>query len=115
MDRDEYEPDEWERGADERARALRTVLETFLLDVLAKAQQRPHAVLADERVAWAEHYKQEIDAALPRFGLMLERARGATISAVASRLHAAEGADHEMIDQAVEYALSGPIVTRTGR
>lgn len=55
------EPDAWARGADERGRALRALVETFLLDVLAKAQGRPHAILADERAAWAEHYREEIE------------------------------------------------------
>ena len=40
---------------------------------------------------------------------ILGRARSTGIEAMRARLHAAEGVDHDMLDEAMAYALSPPV------
>lgn len=105
-----FEPEAWEAERAGRLAAARRLAEALVLDVL-RATGVPEVMVREDRSALLARHEALLDAYAARFDALAETARSVALSHVAAALHAAEGADHEMVDQAIEYAVSGPVVT----
>lgn len=107
----DFEPERWEAGRAERRASIRALLEAMVLRVLARERGRSAALLAEERDAALAPFAATLDAATTALESVAARARAEAIGAVAAGLHA-HAVDHEMVDQAIEYGITGPLVRR---
>jgi hypothetical protein len=107
----ELEPERWEASREERRATIRRLVEATVLRVLARERGRPVSILEDDRAATLAPHGATIDVAVGALEQVSAHARAEAISAVAEGLHA-NAADHEMIDQAIEYGITGALTKR---
>lgn len=63
---------------------------------------------ATDREAVLERYHVEMESDVAVLNACLAESFRAGVQAVHTRLHGAEGVDHEMLDQTIEYARKAP-------
>lgn len=109
----ELERAAWEALDAWRACVARDVVERATLRVLAQISKRPPAELEGEREALLEPYRAGIDHDVEILTRAIEAARTEGISAVHRGLHRLTTTDHDLLDQAIEYAVTGPVDGRS--
>lgn len=107
----ETEPTRWERGRAARRESLRKLLEASILRVLARERRRPLALLHEQRTAVLLPFEDVIQGAVVALERVVASGRAETIAAVAEGLHSISP-DPEMVDQAIEYGITGAVTKR---
>lgn len=85
---------------------IRGVLEAgYLRALLHGTGRRPESMSAEERAAALAPLLPALDHDERAIRALVAQAKASTHSALRKALHGAPGVDHEMLDQALEYAL----------
>jgi hypothetical protein len=82
------------------------VLVQSYVRVLARQQGRDWLTIPDREIhAMLEPYHRDLDRDVRALGVAIEQARSEGMSRMQSAIHHAPGLDHEMVDEAIHYAL----------
>jgi len=86
---------------------IRDVLEACALRALMRGTGRDHGTMEpDERAAALEPLRGALEHDERVLRVLVQQAAGDAISRMRAQLHGAPGVDHEMLDQAIEFATS---------
>lgn len=103
----------WRASDEARRKLARDVLERATLRVLAHIGRTVPAALEEERAAHLAPYAAAITRDVEILARAVAAARDEGIGAVHQGLHALTTTDHDLLDQAVEYAVTGPVDGRS--
>lgn len=94
-------------GSDEIDAAIWKVLRASYLRLLCYGSSRPVGAMTDaEQNAALDAHFAALDIDMAAIRAVLDHHVSSTFGAMRSRLHAAPGLDHAMVDEAVSFALS---------
>lgn len=106
---DDQQPTEVDDGVE--ATAWRFLRDLYSRLLCGKAGVHPGGMTEPERALLLEPHHRDMEADLSVVMSLVGKAQSDVASRWREQIHRAEGIDHEMIDEAIDYALAPPSAT----